>query len=155
MANVIEIRPHDTFKYPKNMLSIFLAGTIDMGNSRNWQEEFVNEVKSWKDEEVTYVIYNPRRVEDFGKDLEEFDYQVKWELNQLEAADLIVMHILGTSKSPITLLELGLFARSGKLEVICEPEFYRYDNVRITCDRYSVPIYKSMDEFLKTFESNK
>ena len=46
------------------------------------------------------------------------------------------------------LLEMGLHMRSGKLHVICEPGFYRYDNVRITCNRYGVPLYHSMDEFL-------
>lgn len=76
--------------------------------------------------------------------------EVNWELEHLEKADLIIMNILASSKSPITLLEMGLHMRSGKLHVICEPGFYRYDNVRITCNRYGVPLYHSMDEFLKT-----
>ena len=80
----------------------------------------------------------------------DFEHQVNWELEHLEKADLIIMNILASSKSPITLLEMGLHMRSGKLHVICEPGFYRYDNVRITCNRYGVPLYHSMDEFLKT-----
>lgn len=50
------------------------------------------------------------------------------------------------SKSPITLLELGLFAKSGKLHVVCTEGFYRYDNVRITCAKYGVPVYASLTE---------
>lgn len=50
------------------------------------------------------------------------------------------------SKSPITLLELGLFAKSGKLHVVCTEVFYRYDNVRITCAKYGVPVYASLTE---------
>lgn len=50
------------------------------------------------------------------------------------------------SKSPITLLELGLFAKSGKLYVVCTEGFYRYDNVRITCAKYGVPVYASLTE---------
>lgn len=50
------------------------------------------------------------------------------------------------SKPPITLLELGLFAKSGKLHVVCTEGFYRYDNVRITCAKYGVPIYASLTE---------
>lgn len=49
-------------------------------------------------------------------------------------------------KSPITLLELGLFAKSGKLYVVCTEGFYRYDNVRITCAKYGVPVYASLTE---------
>lgn len=50
------------------------------------------------------------------------------------------------SKSPITLLELGLFAKSGKLHVVCTEGFYRYDNVRITCAKHGVPVYASLTE---------
>ena len=59
------------------------------------------------------------------------------------------MNILGSSKSPITLLEMGLHARSGKLHVACEPSFYRYDNVRITCAYYGIPLYGSLEELLQ------
>ena len=82
--------------------------------------------------------------------MSDFEHQVNWELEHLETADLIIMNILASSKSPITLLEMGLFMRSGKLRVICEPGFYRYDNVRLTCARYGVPLYQNMDDFLKT-----
>ena len=77
------------------------------------------------------------------------DYQVHWELEHLEKADCILMVFLPGSQSPITLLELGLHARSGKLLVVCTPGFYRYDNVRLTSSRYGVPVYGSLDEALK------
>lgn len=93
-----------------------------------------------------YLLYNPRQEHWDASRPGEMDYQVNWELEHLEKADLIIMNILPGSKSPITLLELGLFARSGKLLVVCTPEFYRYDNVRITCDRYGVPVYSTLEE---------
>ena len=52
------------------------------------------------------------------------------------------------SRSPISLLEMGLYARSGKLFVACSPDYYRYDNVRITCRRYGVPLYDSLTALL-------
>ena len=55
---------------------------------------------------------------------------------------------LGDSRSPISLLEMGLYARSGKLFVACSPDYYRYDNVRITCRRYGVPLYDSLTALL-------
>ena len=76
------------------------------------------------------------------------DYQVNWELSHLEESDFIIMNILGTSKSPISLLELGLFAHSKKISVVCDSTFYRYDNVSITCKRYGIPLYKTLDELL-------
>ena len=85
-----------------------------------------------------------------GKIHSDFERGILFYVKSLEKADLIIMNILASSKSPITLLEMGLFMRSGKLRVICEPGFYRYDNVRLTCARYGVPLYQNMDDFLKT-----
>ena len=63
--------------------------------------------------------------------------------------DIIFMYIAGTSKSPITLLELGEFLTSGKLIVVCEEDFYRYGNVRIMCERFGVPLYNDYEDGLK------
>ena len=94
-----------------------------------------------------WLFFNPRRRE-FHASPAEMEYQVAWELAHLEAADLIVMNLLGDSRSPISLLEMGLYARSGKLFVACSPDYYRYDNVRITCRRYGVPLYDSLTALL-------
>lgn len=95
------------------------------------------------------IIFNPRQKEWHPERPGEMDYQVGWELEHLEKADFILMNFLPGSQSPITLLELGLFARSGKLFVICPPEFYRYDNVRITCSRYGVPLHASLEDAIR------
>ena len=60
------------------------------------------------------------------------------------------MNLLPDSKSPISLMELGLFARSRKIFVICPQEFYRYDNVRIVAERYNISLYNDIDEFFNT-----
>lgn len=145
---VYEIKPHDEEPNVLVGLRIFLAGTIDMGNSVDWQHGFINWLKNNVDE--TYIVYNPRRDKGFDDDKKELDYQIKWELNHLEASDMIIMNFLGDSKSPVTLLELGLFSKSGKLTVCCEPEFYRYDNVKAVCDRYGVEMFNSLSECFKT-----
>lgn len=143
------LRPHE--ELPENVLKdkgftkVFLAGTIDMGNSRDWQAEMYDHfTKSGG----RYILFNPRQEKWDPSRPGEMDYQVRWELEHLEQADLILMYILGTSKSPISLLEMGLHARGGKMVVICEEDFYRYDNVRITCDYYGVPLFTSLDSYL-------
>lgn len=125
---------------------IFLAGTIDNGDSKNWQEEVCALLKGRND----IVVFNPRRIPwSSDNDIEE---QIRWELMRLEESDLILMNILPNSKSPITLLEMGLFARSGKLKVFCNNEFYRFDNVRITCETYKVQLFTDVDviDYIKT-----
>ena len=95
-------------------LRVFLGGTIDNGKSIDWQKTLIGELNSC-DTVHPIIVYNPRR-EDWpdSNDNNEIEKQINWELYHLERADLIVMNILGSSKSPISLLELGLFARTGK-----------------------------------------
>lgn len=119
-------------KNVKNTMSIFLAGTIDMGSSVDWQAEVISLLQ--ESPEGNIIVYNPRRI----AAPEDIMSQIDWEQRALECCDLIAMNILETSKSPITLLELGLFARSGKLLVFCPKKFYRYENVLDTCRRFNV-----------------
>lgn len=141
------IHPHEELPQLQDAdyRTIFLAGTIDMGNSINWQEQVENTLR----ERGNYIVFNPRQAEWHPERIGEMDYQVNWELEHLEKADIILMNFVDGSQSPITLLELGLFAQSGKLKVICTDKFYRYDNVRITCSRYGVKIYSTIEEALR------
>ena len=50
------------------------------------------------------------------------------------------MYFDSKSKSPITLLELGLYAQSNKILVVLGRGFYRSDNVIETCNKYRIPI---------------
>ena len=130
----------------KNEISIFLAGTIDMGESENWQGDFIATFKSKKE----VVFLNPRRASwdnSWEQNFESpyFYQQVNWELNALEKSTYIVLNLLPQSKSPISLLELGLFAKSGKLWVCCPDNFYRSGNVQIVCDKYNIPLYKDIE----------
>ncbi len=61
-------------------------------------------------------------------------------------ADLIVMYFDKNTMSPISLLELGLFARSGKLIVYCPEEFWRSGNVDIVCLKYGIKQVSSLEE---------
>lgn len=147
------LKPHESLPISdmSGFTKIFLAGTIDMGSSRDWQAEAFEYFSSLPGK---YILFNPRQGNWDGSKPGEMDYQVNWELEYLEQADIIIMYIIGTSKSPITLLEMGLFARSGKLYVACEPDFYRHDNVRITCARYGVPLYDTIEEMLEEVREN-
>lgn len=148
--HVVEYRPRcDTAALAApaaEYVKIFLAGTIDMGDSDDWQARTVGRFRAQAPGRI--LFFNPRRPGRPRFDADEMAYQVRWELDRLEEADWIVMNLLGSSKSPVSLLEMGLHMRSGKLLVACDPDFYRRDNVRITCLKYGVPLYDSLDELL-------
>lgn len=129
-------------------LKVFLAGSIDMGSSENWQARVE---QALADEGV--VLLNPRR-EDWNPAWKpsaaepEFRKQVEWELSALNRADVILMYFAPASQSPITLLELGLHAPSGKVLLACPEGYWRKGNVDITADRYGVPRYESLEALI-------
>lgn len=129
--------------------SLFLAGSIDMGAAIDWQK-CVEE--ALKDEPV--VIFNPRRDDwdsSWKQDIknDKFRQQVEWELEHLEKADIICFYFDSEGLAPITLMELGLFAMSGKkMCVYCPEGYWRRGNVQIVCDRYGIVMPTTIDAFI-------
>lgn len=137
--------PHPiTERFPGHP-TIFLAGSIEMGKAEDWQTE----IESLFPGKAPVTLFNPRRSEwdsSWSQDIEnpQFYQQVNWELNALEKSDLIFMYFAPGTQSPISLLELGLFAHTGKMVVCCPEGFWRKGNVDIVCDRYGIPVFSDM-----------
>jgi hypothetical protein len=119
---------------------IFLAGAIDNGAAEEWQKAVESDLA-----ECTGTILNPRRdnwdasicaADEHNKELAE---QIRWESALLRCADHILMYFPEHAKAPISLLELGLYAKSGRMLVTVHPNFYRRANVVHTCIEYGVP----------------
>lgn len=116
---------------------LFLAGTIDNGESYNWQRE-VYEFISNKFNLCCLDVMNPRRPDwnsSWSGNHPMLRRQIEWELNCLEKADIIAMVLLPDSKSPISLMELGAFKDKPML-IYCPKEFYRYQNVETFVRKY-------------------
>lgn len=125
---------------------LFLAGSIEMGTAERWQERVVESLR-----ETKWVILNPRRDKwdntiEQEKDNPRFREQVEWELDGLEKADRIILYLSSETKSPISLLELGLFADTEKLLVVCANDFWRVGNVDIVCERYGITQFETLEE---------
>lgn len=129
---------------------IFLAGSIEMGTAEEWQSRIAETFSG-------QIIYNPRR-DDWDSSWvqsiqnKQFREQVEWELDALDDATIIIMYFDPNTKSPISLLELGLYATSGKLLVCCPHGFWRRGNVEIICDRYLIPLYDTLDDLIADAE---
>jgi hypothetical protein len=70
-------------------------------------------------------------------------------LDGLERASVVAMYFAPPTQAPITLLELGLLARSGKLVVCCPPGFWRRGNVEVVCARYGVPLVAELPDLVR------
>lgn len=132
-----------------NGFSVFLAGSIELGSAGNWQTFVEQELSG-----IDIVILNPRRDNwdsswSQDKTNPTFREQVEWELSALETATIIAMYFEPGTKSPVSLLELGLFAGSGKMVVCCPEGFWRKANVDIVCEKYGVHQVDSLNDLSK------
>ena len=146
---MIYLPPKNIALRDRSKKSIFLAGSIEMGKAEDWQKELGDWLVS-----KNYNVFNPRR-EDWDSSWSQtyenpqFSQQVKWELNSLDKSDWVIMYLDPQTKSPISLLELGLFAHSKKLLVVCPDGFWRKGNVEVVCSLYDIPLFNSIDEIKK------
>jgi len=129
---------------------IFLAGSIEMGKAIDWQTHITESLL-----DLECVIYNPRR-DDWDKswvqtiDNPPFHEQVNWELDRLGESTIIVMYFDPSTMSPISLLELGLFAHKNNRLIVCCPEgFWRKGNVDIVCKRYGIQQVDNIKDLIK------
>ena len=144
-----------TVNYPLNLpkrefpKSIFLAGTIEMGNSVNWQVRAIEALST------KYDIFNPRRDNwdtswEQNIDNTEFFGQVSWELENIENADIVLFYFAPGTKSPISLLELGICSQlNKKVLVICPEGFWRKGNVDIVASRYKIESFIELENALE------
>ena len=127
---------------------VFLAGSIEMGKARDWQQEVFEALA-----DTELVVLNPRR-DDWDSSWEQrasnpqFREQVEWELAGLERADLIAMYLEPSTMAPISLLELGLHARGGKIVVCCPEGYWRRGNVEVVCARYGIALVDTLAELI-------
>ena len=132
--------------FSQSKRTIFLAGSIESGGAENWQDRIIALLEN---HDVT--ILNPRRPQwddSWEQSLNNaaFVEQVNWELDALQAADCIVLYFDPATKSPISLLELGLFADSQKLVVCCPEGFWRKGIVDIVCRRHAISTVETLEE---------
>ena len=145
MSKSIEVQPPNKLIKIDTYVSIFLAGSIEMGKAIDFQRTIIE-----SSTHIPYIFYNPRR-NDWDSSWEQkesnpqFSKQVNWEMNMLDLCDIIFMYFSPETKSPISLLELGLYADSTKMIVCCPDEFWRKGNVDIVCSRYNIPVYNTLD----------
>jgi len=147
MARIL--KPPEPLELLVGERSLFLAGSIEMGRAEPWQAEVE---RALADEEV--AILNPRR-DAWDASWEQsirnpaFREQVEWELSAQELATVIAMYFAPATRAPITLLELGLFARTGKLIVCCPDGFWRKGNVEVVCARHGIPRVESLADLIE------
>lgn len=150
--------PEDVLIPRNNSVTVFLAGSIEMGKAKDWQTEVTDDLlKTYSN----IFICNPRR-DDWDSSWEQkienkqFNEQVTWELSNIERCDHVIVYFDENTQSPITLAELGLICGKfpEKAVVLCPEKFFRKGNVDILCERYGIDQVENIEDF-KTVLGNK
>ena len=129
-------------------MRVFLAGSIDSGMAEDWQSTIVDRLR-----DLNVVVFNPRRATwtpgtSLESEPEEIRRQINWELDAIERSDLMAFYFAPGTKSPISLLELGLIARRKQAIVCCPHGFWRKTNVDVICDRFEIQQVSSLEDLV-------
>lgn len=145
-----EIKAPNWYRINLGAPILFLAGSIEMDTAERWQSAVVTALSN----APHLMILNPRR-DDWDSnwvqsiDNPQFNKQVQWELDGLEDSDLVLFYFDPATKSPITMLELGLIlGDSGSARdifVVCPDGYHRKGNVDIICKRYGARQFPTLD----------
>lgn len=131
-----------------NRITLFLAGSIEMGRAIDWQNQLINYLDG-----NNLLILNPRRL-DWDSSWEQrisnpqFKEQVTWELDGLDCADIVPLYLAPSTMSPISLLELGLFHRK-RVIIYCPEGFWRKGNIDIIAERYDLFVTEDYNAWLE------
>lgn len=126
--------------------SVILYGSIEPDPAKDWQTSLATLLS-----DLPIAIINPRCdawdctwVEDVSD--ARFKAQVEWEMDHAKVADVIAFYFKPGTLTPITLLELGMYAGTGKAVVCCPAGFYKRGNVQLVCARYEIDLLDTLEE---------
>jgi hypothetical protein len=132
--------------------SVIFYGAIEREPA--WQTSLASSLS-----DLPIDILDPRRddwdstwVEDIS--FPKFREQVEWEMDYAKVVDIIVFYFPPEGLTPIALLELGMYAGTGKVVVCCPKGFYKRGNVQMVCLRYGIELLETLEELTEKVRSN-
>ena len=146
MADISKATVHKPpTRSPITRPSVILYGTVEPDPAADWQTSLAASLS-----DLPIDIINPRCDawdSTWKEDVSDsrFKEQVEWEMDHAKVADVIAFYFKPGTLTPITLLELGMYAGSGKVVVCCPEGFYKRGNVQIVCQRYNIELLGDLD----------
>jgi hypothetical protein len=142
--NLIVLNPGDQLddSMSSYYLKIFLAGSVDLADTFNWQDKFIQGMSKLVDPRMgdprfkgkKYILLNPRtNITNPAASLDnpEFTTKFSWELAMIKAADAVFCNFLKRAQAPIGMYEFCLAAYTGKTIVRCPMEYFGYPFVKL------------------------
>lgn len=127
----------------------FLAGSIDMSEVENWRETVVGKLNGYTN------FFDPTHLNHDTLNDTEMREHIRWELDALQLSDLVLLNLLPNYKSPVSLIELGVYVQSGKLVVVCPLRFYQRRYIEELCARYNTLIFSDLSRAIEYIKDKK
>lgn len=127
-------------------IKVFLGGTIAFGKASLWQHKLAND-DAFKDQDI--VWFNPRREQWDGMDAKE---QVEWEIAMQKESHIRVYYFEKGFVSPITLMEVALFANEFTI-VCCEEDYMYRENLLVVQSMYNFTLVHEWKELVAKLTS--
>ncbi|MBY0422575.1 MAG: nucleoside 2-deoxyribosyltransferase domain-containing protein [Parvularculaceae bacterium] len=129
---------------------VFLSGPIDRGLfGGGWRARVA---RALADREGLLIDLTRRDWAghwDTDDSAEPFRSQVLWELAALERADRILCCFTTSSPAPVSLLEFGLYAKSGRLDVVCPRRYRNAGHVRLVAQAAGAALYDDLASWIE------
>lgn len=151
------IQPPSFLVSPSIRHSVFLGGSIEMGEAEKWQDRFIEKLAEKLKKSGTgrvFDVYNPRRDDwdsSWVQSIEnpQFYQQVTWELTEIKRCDTRVFYFAPETISPVTMLKFGDSWNMERTYLCAHPDYLRYGNLQIFAYMRKLHIYKNLDEVIQ------
>lgn len=130
---------------PRYPFQVFMAGSTS-ADGPDWRLSLRDLLLN-----LPVTLYNPYRRDWDSSWREEIDFapyreQVEWELQRQEQSNVVVIYFHPATQAPISLLELGLCAKTPtKAIVVCPEGYWKRGNVQIVCKKYGVEVVETVE----------
>lgn len=147
------IVPPESIDFDDPRPLVFLSGSFENTSGEPWRQRVIGELA-----DTPVVLLNPQR-EDWDssfwnrdEDDPQFDHHLSWSFDALAYAEMVAFYFDPQTKSPVSLLELGLVAAAMKMSsvpvVCCPPGFYRRASVQKVCELYTLNMVNTLEELI-------
>jgi hypothetical protein len=131
-------------------VTVYLAGVVDRAVTEDWRDQITTALGKLR-LSFDITVFNPKRNDwDEGWIPEmnnpQFSEQVNWELDALNISKWIIVYFKKNAQAPVSILEFGMYADSGRLLVCCEGGFWKKGNIDIICSRKNIPAFETMQQ---------
>jgi hypothetical protein len=145
-SQIIRAPDRQPFKYAH---SIFLAGSTARTDEPDWRETLKAALAH-----LPVTIIDPVRTDwdsSWREDISfpPFREQTEWELDLQDQADIVVFFFHPRTPAPVSMLELGLCARSGRAVVGCPPGYWKKGNVDTVATRLGLKLVEDKEDLVE------